>query len=368
MCGRTACTLAPEEIQAQTGAKSFEEQGKYRPSYNVSPHTFQPVLIWDEEGQCPIIKMMRWGLVPSWSKKGDDQQHLRTINARDDHLTTHSMWKRLLKDKRCLVLANGYFEWQQTSGGQKHPFFIHHKDTDQLMTFAGLWDCWTDPTTKEKLYTYTVITTQPHAGIQHIHDRMPMILETEAERETWLRVNKDDPSLYFMRVIGPKKEEEDSKSSLVADEVTTFVNNPRNDSPKCLESLQHFSRTRGIQSFFPTLKQQPKAKKEEEAKKGEEAKKEEEGKGKGKEKLFFQRVKAEPKEEEEEEEEREERPTNNKRKREEEKETGENVEEEKKNKDKEEGEEEEEEKEETKEEEATARKKQRKASGSHKQK
>ncbi|ELR14906.1 uncharacterized protein ACA1_325220 [Acanthamoeba castellanii str. Neff] len=247
MCGRAACTLAPEEIQKQTHAKAFEGAEEYKPSYNIAPHQMHVAMLLDADGQ-PILKLMRWGLVPSWSKDGTVKMH--TINARAESLTTNNLWRGVVKRKRCIILVSGYFEWI-TEKGQKIPFYIHSDDPQQLLYLAGMYDVWTDPKTGEKRYTCTVVTTESSPQLAHIHDRMPVILGSEEAREMWLRADGNDPSSEVLRLLRPYKGEH-----VVFDKVSTMVNSIKNNSPECLVPVDRLaSKKHGILTFFnPTVK------------------------------------------------------------------------------------------------------------------
>jgi putative SOS response-associated peptidase YedK len=124
--------------------------------------------------------MMQWGLVPHWAK--DIKATHRPINARAESLTEKPMFRELLKSKRCLVPASGFFEWKQERG-HKIPFYVHVKD-EPVFAFAGLYDTWSNPV-GTTLSTYTIITTAPNSLMAPIHDRMPVILQSEDEKR-WI--------------------------------------------------------------------------------------------------------------------------------------------------------------------------------------
>jgi putative SOS response-associated peptidase YedK len=127
------------------------------------------------------MMMMRWGLIPHWAK--DENIGYKMINARAETLTERPAYRGLLKAKRCIVPASGFYEWQDTGEKGKQPYYIH-ADAGDYLPFAGLYDVWVNPEGAE-MYSFTIITTQPTVNLQAIHNRMPVILEPAAE-EVWL--------------------------------------------------------------------------------------------------------------------------------------------------------------------------------------
>ncbi|KXS11289.1 DUF159-domain-containing protein [Gonapodya prolifera JEL478] len=226
MCGRTALSLAPDQIKASTGVSNWVDSDKYRPSYNVGPTRYQPVLLLDDTGH-KYIRSHKWGLIPFWTKSTPDYTSLaRMINARDDSLVgpgEKPVFKGVKNKKRCVVVAEGFFEWDKSRGsGTKVPFFVHptsfsgppppsppsaspppppHTTTDtdatddssanppqtptspeiqrrDLLYMAGLWDKATID--GEDVYSYTIVTTSSSSSLGWLHDRMPVILSTSS--------------------------------------------------------------------------------------------------------------------------------------------------------------------------------------------
>jgi putative SOS response-associated peptidase YedK len=174
MCGRTACTLEPVDIKNYTKTDTWTNEDLYRPSKNVTPSRYQPVML-SEDNQI-ILRSMKWGLVPKWSKTPDKPI---TINTRDDSLVRKSekpLYKPIKEIKRCIVILEGFFEWQ-TKGKEKQPYFIH-ANSEKVIYVAALYEI------HDKLYTYTLITT-PSDGtiVENLHHRMPVILNNV--REDW---------------------------------------------------------------------------------------------------------------------------------------------------------------------------------------
>jgi putative SOS response-associated peptidase YedK len=149
----------------------------FRSHFNIAPGSTNPVITVHERAEAI---MMQWGLVPHWAK--DIKATHRPINARAESLMEKPMFRELLRNKRCLVPASGFFEWKHEDG-RKVPFYIHVKD-DPVFGFAGLYDVWHNPA-GTTLQTYTIITTSPNELMAPIHNRMPVILKQNDEMR-WL--------------------------------------------------------------------------------------------------------------------------------------------------------------------------------------
>ncbi|AGB03252.1 SOS response-associated peptidase [Methanoregula formicica] len=150
----------------------------FRSHFNIAPRSENPVVV-SADGR-NRIRLMQWGLVPHWS--ADDQTLPRPVNARAETLSEKPMFRQLLEEKRCLVAANGFYEWKK-EGTRKIPFFFHRPD-NALFSFAGLYDTWLSPA-GETLASYTIITTSANELMAQVHDRMPVVLTREGE-EQWL--------------------------------------------------------------------------------------------------------------------------------------------------------------------------------------
>jgi putative SOS response-associated peptidase YedK len=178
-----------------------------------------------EKGQRKIITM-RWGLVPHWAK--DEAIANKLINARSETVTEKPSFRDSFKKRRCLIIADGFYEWQG-SGMTKKPFFICMKD-DAPFGMAGLYDIWTNPT-GEKVTTCTIITTQANEIMKPIHHRMPVILDPK-DYDAWLDVEKTADS-NLQAILRPYDSE-----LLKAYEVNLNVNNPRNNSAECISPVK----------------------------------------------------------------------------------------------------------------------------------
>ena len=175
-------------------------------------------------------KLMKWGLVRSWAPDPGVGQGM--INARSETLLEKPSFKDALKKRRCLIPANGFYEWRR-DGKRKIPMWIQLK-TRQPFAFPGLWDCWIDQKNGKKLYSFTIITTRANALLSQIHDRMPVIYDRVMGR-AWLEEPVSDP-LVLSLILQPVPLER-----LEAYEVSTLVNSPDNDSPECVRRVSQSS-------------------------------------------------------------------------------------------------------------------------------
>lgn len=220
MCGRY--TLNHTTQQITTRFQVTEPLADAQPRYNIAPS--QPVLVVTENSP-RALRAMQWGLIPSWAK--DPAIGNKMINARAETLAEKPSFKTALVRRRCLIPADGFYEWQKM-GAAKQPMRIHRKD-DALFGFAGLWDVWRSPEGAQ-IQTCTIITVGPNELMAPIHNRMPAILRAE-EEAIWLSPSTQNvPELLAM--LKPYPEEE-----LEAYAVSRAVNAPTVDDPICIQSL-----------------------------------------------------------------------------------------------------------------------------------
>ncbi len=221
MCGRFSRKAT---LQAIIDEFEIEEvNDAVEPSYNVAPGQEIAVILKDESRKLGLLK---WGLIPSWSK--DPAIGNRMINARAETLAEKPSFKHPLRRKRCLIVADGFFEWKK-EGKQKIPMYIFLKDQKPFV-FAGLWDTWTSPDGK-KISTCTIITTEPNEFMKKIHNRMPVILPKE-HIDLWLdRSIENEQKVLPLLQPYPEKE-------MDAYEISRFVNSPKNNSPACVEKVK----------------------------------------------------------------------------------------------------------------------------------
>jgi putative SOS response-associated peptidase YedK len=167
------------------------------PSYNVAPQSFQPVIRLNHETGEREFAQMRWGLVPFWSK--DSKIAYSTINAKAETVATSPTFREALKRRRCLVPADGFYEWMKLDAKTKQPYAIALKD-GQPLAFAGLWERWVDKATNQPLETYSIITTEPNELTAPIHNRMPVILAPR-DYERWMA--PADPAQLPLDLLRP---------------------------------------------------------------------------------------------------------------------------------------------------------------------
>lgn len=227
MCGRFTLRTRSASLVELFGGEPLPELG---PRYNIAPTQAVAMMRIAPDTCVRQWQMVRWGLVPSWAK--DASIGNRMINARAETVADKPAFRTAFRRRRCLVPADGYFEWQKTGEGQttssvKQPYYIR-LDDDRPFAMAGLWESWLNPATNVTLQSCTIITTQANHLTQPIHDRMPVILDA-ADYELWL-----DPQLQDLDRLGALLRPFEG-STLRADPVDTYVNSPRNDDPRCIE-------------------------------------------------------------------------------------------------------------------------------------
>jgi len=239
MCGRYASARDKhqllEEFQVELDAEPDKELG---PDYNVAPtknvYAVLSRVPKDAERAVRQLRVVKWGLVPAWAK--DPSVGSRMINARVETVAEKPSYRQAFAKRRCLLPADGYFEWMPVGGDKKkkQPYFIHPEDGG-VLAMAGLYEFWKDPGRADDdplkwLVTCTVITTEAEDELGRIHDRMPMMIEPERWAE-WL-----DPKLTdtkdASRLLVPAQ-----SGRLVADPVSTDVNNVRNNGPDLVKPL-----------------------------------------------------------------------------------------------------------------------------------
>lgn len=191
MCFTVNVNLIKEELENRYGS-TFLDPEKYRPSYYY--HAFGlpelPAVCSDNKS---VIRLLKWGLIPSWVKSGEsaDEIRFRTFNARSETIASKPSFSSAFASKRCIIPVRGFFEWQHL-GNRKIPWYIYRADND-IMSLAGVWSEWTDNNTGEVLSTFSVVTTGANELMSEIHNskkRMPVVLERDAER-LWLDLTSE---------------------------------------------------------------------------------------------------------------------------------------------------------------------------------
>ena len=224
MCGRY--TLATPDPAAVRARFPVGEHVEIRPRYNVAPADEVLAVTTDREGR-PRGELLRWGLVPAWADTPDTR--LKMINARVETVTERPAFRTAFERYRCLIVADGFYEWSTPpDGGRKQAFHITRSD-GELFAFAGLWSIWRPRDGGDqapKLRSCTILTTTPNALVAPLHDRMPVILERDAEA-AWL--DPGSPRELLLEMFAPLPAEETSVTS-----VGPAVNDARYDGPECL--------------------------------------------------------------------------------------------------------------------------------------
>ena len=220
MCGRKTLTMSKKAIIEELMVDEWQVED-YEPSYNIAPTQNSLVLV--QEKGSKIVRSMKWGLIPAWSKS--ELYGSKMINARSETVMTKPSFKNLIPKNRCIVLSDGYYEWKQ-SGGRKAPFFIQKKDGG-LMLFAGLWTTWS--MSSKKVFTYTILTTKAQKDISAIHHRMPALID-KSKAEMWINLDN--------KFSGVEQELTETKEVLNFYQVSDFVNKPDNNSVACISPFK----------------------------------------------------------------------------------------------------------------------------------
>jgi putative SOS response-associated peptidase YedK len=223
MCGRFTASFEFREIKIHWNLQC--DLPIFTPRYNIAPSQEVPVVFRNEERN--EVKPMRWGLVPSWAP--DPSIGQRMINARAESLLEKPSFKQLVSRQRCLVPADGFYEWRR-EGKHKVPVWIHLKNREPF-AFAGLWDYWRDPAGDKELYSFTIITTEANALLRPIHNRMPVIYDRDMSRQ-WLEHSFGGRSMTLTAMLQPLPSE-----LLEADDVSKLVNSPENDTAECIQPV-----------------------------------------------------------------------------------------------------------------------------------
>ncbi|HTI15221.1 MAG TPA: SOS response-associated peptidase [Dictyobacter sp.] len=220
MCGRYTLIHNPGSI-AQALQVRVPASLRTTPRYNIAPTQDIVTVMHDTDTH---LDLLRWGLIPSWAK--DASIGSRMINARAETLAEKASFRRLLHSKRCLIVADGFYEWAKESGSKsKTPMYIQMQDQAPF-TFAGLWDTWKNPE-GQQLRTCTIITTDANELMAPIHNRMPVILSPE-EREQWL-----DPQIHDNQILLPLLKPY-TASAMMVRAVSRMVNDPKHDSAELI--------------------------------------------------------------------------------------------------------------------------------------
>lgn len=224
MCGRFSQRQSAEAI-----AQAFQvlEVPSLTPRYNIAPTQAVATVLQNSQQEGRHLKMLHWGLIPSWAK--DPKIASKLINARAETVAEKPSFRSAFRQRRCLVVADGFYEWQQQENKkQKQPYYFRFKD-ESPFAFAGLWERWEDPNGKE-IQSCTLLTTEANDLMRPIHHRMPVILSPK-DYELWLDPEVKKPEL-LQPLLHPYPTEE-----MTAYPVSKLVNKPTNDSADCINSI-----------------------------------------------------------------------------------------------------------------------------------
>ncbi|GBN08891.1 Embryonic stem cell-specific 5-hydroxymethylcytosine-binding protein [Araneus ventricosus] len=281
MCGRTACTLDQCEIKRATRQYSKNKDDlqwiqkydwqNYKPNYNFSPTQIGPVIVngatFSSEDKIDghALTLMRWGLIPSWYKGNIQECFLKTNNCRHEGILEKPTFRgAAAAGRRCIVLADGFYEWKEVGNKRKQPYFIYFPQEEgpevftrnkdellnekewkgpRLLTMAGLFDVWKSPQ-EETYYSYSVITLDSSKTMSFVHSRMPAILNGTDEVSMWLDTNRV-PTKQAISILKPVEE-------LQMHPVSTVVGNSRNNTIECIKPYKELEKRKntGLTSWL----------------------------------------------------------------------------------------------------------------------
>lgn len=223
-CGRYTLVMGKQKLEQRFGTTNKTPKS-VKSNYNTAPTQQMPVITNHGEGN--EIELMSWGFRPVWAQ--DISSAYKFFNARAETLTEKPMWKKSFASKRCLVPASGFYEWQK-DGKAKKPYYIFLKN-QELFSFAGIYDSWTDKKTGEVHNSYSIITTPPNKMMRPIHDRMPAILPRQHEND-WINPEAADDFGFLEHLLTPYNPQDMS-----AYEVSTQVNAAKHNSKDLIEKV-----------------------------------------------------------------------------------------------------------------------------------
>lgn len=218
MCGRFSLSCSAEQI-----AEIFllSEIPELTPRYNIAPTQFIATVSQNSKSENRQFNWMRWGLIPSWAK--DKKMGAKLINARVETVTEKPSFRKAIRQRRCLIIADGFYEWQ-TKKDQKQPYYFH-LENHQPFAFAGLWERWKSPE-KEEIISCTILTTEAHEEIRSIHHRQPIIIPENLYSQ-WLNPQLTEPQEILPLLT--------SQAALKHYPVNLVVNKPTHDEPDCIQ-------------------------------------------------------------------------------------------------------------------------------------
>jgi putative SOS response-associated peptidase YedK len=217
MCGRFIISSPPDALRRMF---DYREQPNFPARYNVAPTQPVPVIVMGNGAR--HFQLMRWGLLPSWVK--DPKQFSLVINARSETVLEKPAFKNAIRRRRCLIPADGYYEWQ-VAGGRKRPFFIHRRD-GRSIGFAALYETWIGPH-GEELDTVAIVTTSASADLAFLHHRVPVTIDPD-DFDSWLDCSSEDVTEAMEMLSAP------AEGEFAWHEVSTRVNHVAHDDPQLI--------------------------------------------------------------------------------------------------------------------------------------
>jgi len=238
MCGRFAAVTPTPDLVAQFAVEfQVPEAREVTPSWNIAPTLdIRVILERIDKSSGEITRQLRlahWGLVPPWSK--DPKIGARMINARSETLDTKPSFRSAVKKQRCVIPADGWYEWQKTSDGKKQPWYFH-SPTDEVLAFAGLYELWADPNREPGdparwLLSTTIITEDATDEHGHIHPRQPVLLHPELV-DQWIDPTQTSAELALQTLAAPSPIVESHP-------VSSAVNRVANDGPELIARVEN---------------------------------------------------------------------------------------------------------------------------------
>ena len=229
MCGRYYSRSEKQQIAERFHAGNVFE-GPLAPNFNIAPTTFQPVVRVERDTDLRELVLMRWGLVPHFAKSLADFKGFATFNARAETLASSPTWRGPFKRRRCLIPADGFYEWKKLDDSPKPPKqpYAITLTNGEPMAFAGLWDAWKEPTGEEWLQSFAIVTTEANEIMAPIHTRMPVIVP-ERDWAEWLDREEDrPPPAHLLRPY--------DSEAMQTTPCNPLVGNVRNNGPEMLNS------------------------------------------------------------------------------------------------------------------------------------
>ncbi len=224
MCGRYRLSRRKQLVEEYFDTESDESE--WTPRYNIAPSQPVPVIRQNPKEPRRELSLMRWGLIPSWAK--DASVAARMINARSETAGTKPAFRDPLTNRRCLIPADGFYEWSRT-GKVKQPYCFEVND-GELFAFAGIWDRWTDPS-RNSIETCSILTTSPNAVTSAVHDRMPVILDPDSY-DIWL-----DPGMRDVSTASELLKSYDAHL-MRCYLISTRINQVANDDEECSAAVE----------------------------------------------------------------------------------------------------------------------------------